>query len=363
MSSTPFIKSVTKYFSTGLFAIAALTANAAEPLKIGFVYVGPTGDAGWTYAHDQGRKYLEAQLGNKVKTTYVESVSEGADAMRVIRKLASSGNTLIYTTSFGYMNPTIKTAKMFPKVKFEHATGYKRAKNVGTYADRAYQGRYLTGLIAGKMTKSNLIGYVASFPIPEVVRGINAFTIGVRAVNPKANVRVIWTGSWYDPAKDREAAETLVLAGADLLTQHTDSPAVVQTAEAKGIYAFGYNSDMSGYGKKAHLTATIHNWGVIYKTQAEAILNNTWKSQGIWWGIKEGVTDLSPINPIVPKPIVDFVNTKKAEISNGQLQVFTGPIRDQQGKERIAKGQVMSDKAMLGFNWFVQGVEGQLPNS
>ncbi|MCG8610626.1 MAG: BMP family ABC transporter substrate-binding protein, partial [Pseudomonadales bacterium] len=251
-----------KLFSVLGLATLATTANvahSAEPLKIGFVYVGPTGDAGWTYAHDEGRKYVEKHLGDKVQTTYVESVPEGADAERVITQLAAKGNDLIFTTSFGYMNPTLKVAKRFRKVTFEHASGYKRNKNMGTYFTRAYQGRYLTGLIAGKMTKSNVIGYVASFPIPEVIRGINAFTKGAREVNPDVQVKVVWASTWYDPAKEREAAETLILQKADVLTQHTDSAAVIQAAEAKGVYAIGYHSDMSVYGEKAHLTSTIHS--------------------------------------------------------------------------------------------------------
>jgi simple sugar transport system substrate-binding protein len=236
---------LTKLAVTAALALGVNAANAEDPLKVGFVYVGPTGDAGWTFGHDEGRKYVAEKFGDKVETNYVESVAEGADSERVIRQLASKGHDLIFTTSFGYMNPTLKVAKKFPKVKFEHATGYKRSKNVGTYFARAYQGRYLTGLIAGKMTKTNVIGYVASFPIPEVIRGINAFTKGAQEVNPDVTVKVVWASTWYDPAKEREAAETLMLQGADILTQHTDSAAVIQAAESKGNYAIGYHSDMS----------------------------------------------------------------------------------------------------------------------
>ncbi len=254
-----------KTIAVGTVTAAAITGFAAgasaEQTKIGFVYVSPIGDAGWTYQHELGRRAMVKALGSKVKTTFVEAVKEGADAERVIRKLAASGNKIIFTTSFGYMNPTIKVAKRFSKVTFMHATGYKRSKNVGTYLARFYEGRYLTGIVAGKMSKSNIIGYVAAFPIPEVVRGINAFTIGARSVNPEAQIRVIWTSSWYDPGKERQAADTLIAQGADIITQHTDSTAPVQAAEAKGVYAIGYHSDMSNFGPKAHLTASTHVWG------------------------------------------------------------------------------------------------------
>ncbi len=347
--------------ASALVAIAATPAVAKEKIKVGFVYVSPTGDAGWTHSHDQARKYIEKELGNKIETSFVESVPEGADAERVIRNMASKGHDLIFTTSFGYMNPTLKVAKRFKKVKFEHASGYKQAKNVGTYFARAYQGRYLSGLVAGKMTKTNVIGYVAAFPIPEVVRGINAFTKGVREVNPDAKVKVVWVSTWYDPAKEREAAETLILQKADVLTQHTDSAAVIQTAEAKGIYAIGYHSDMSAYGKKAHLTSAIHNWGPIYLAKANAVLNDTWKKENLWLGIAEGVTDISPLNSAVPKDVKDMVLAKKAAIKSGKHHVFDGPVKDQSGKIKVAKGSTMSDGDLQGFNWYVEGVEGKLP--
>ncbi len=340
---------------------AAGSVNAADDVKIGFVYVGPTGDAGWTYSHDEARKYVEKELGDKVNTSYVESVAEGADAERVIRQLAAKGHDLIFTTSFGYMNPTLKVAKRFKKTKFEHATGYKQSKNVGTYMARAYQGRYLTGLVAGKMTKTNTIGYVASFPIPEVIRGINAFTKGVREANPKANVKVVWVSSWYDPAKEREAAETLLLQGADILTQHTDSAAVIQTAEAKGKFAIGYHSDMSAFGANAHLTATVHNWGPIYLAKAKAVLNDSWQSEDLWYGIQEGVTDIAPLNKVVPADVKQLVETKKAAIKAGKLRVFDGPVKDQSGKQRVAEGATLTDDQLKGFDWYVEGVEGKMP--
>lgn len=353
-----------KSLIAGMGLVFAGAVSAADDVKVGFVYVGPTGDHGWTYSHDEARKYVIEQLGeDKVKTSFVESVSEGADSERVIRNLAAKGHDLIFTTSFGYMNPTLKVAKRFPKVKFEHATGYKQSKNVGTYMARAYQARYLTGLVAGKMTKTNTIGYVGSFPIPEVIRGINAFTKGVREVNPKANVKVLWVSSWYDPAKEREAAETLILQNADVLTQHTDSAAVIQTAEAKGKYAIGYHSDMSAFGANAHLTSAVHNWGPIYLAKTKAVLEGNWKKEDIWYGIKEGVTDITPFNAAVPEDVKKMVEAKKADIKAGKIRVFDGPIKDQSGKVRVGAEESLDDAALKGFNWYVEGVEGKLPKS
>ncbi len=344
-----------------LAALGGRPALAQEPLKVGFVYVSPIGDAGWTFQHDLGRKELEAALGDKVKTSYVESVPEGADAERVIREFAASGHQLIFTTSFGYMNPTVKVAKQFPKVYFEHATGYKRANNVSTYIARFYEGRYLTGIVAGKMTKSNKIGYVAAFPIPEVVRGINAFTMGLRSVNPAAEVRVVWVSSWYDPGKEREAAETLIVQGADIITQHTDSTAPVQAAEDKGVYAIGYHSDMSKYGQRAHLTAATHLWGGYYTQVVKSVLDGSWSSRSVWGGIKEGMIELAPYGPAVPKEVAALADAKAAEIGAGKLHPFQGPVKDQSGTVKVPAGQVMSDDDLLGFNWYVEGVVGQLP--
>ncbi|MDJ0950519.1 MAG: BMP family ABC transporter substrate-binding protein [Alphaproteobacteria bacterium] len=336
-------------------------AVAADPLKIGFVYVSPVGDAGWTYQHDQGRLEMERALGAKVETSYVESVPEGADAERVIRKFASDGYQLIFTTSFGYMNPTVKVARQFPSVHFEHATGYKRAKNVSTYLARFYEGRYLTGIVAGKMTKSNKIGYVAAFPIPEVVRGINAFTRGLRSVNRKAEVRVVWTSSWYDPGKEREAAETLISQGADVITLHTDSTAPVQAAEDKGVWAIGYHSDMSKYGKRAHLTAATHHWGGYYTKVAEDAVAGKWASNNTWGGIKDGFVKLAPFGDAVPADVRQLVKAREAEIAAGALHPFAGPVRDQAGRIVVAEGQAMSDKDMLGMKFYVEGVVGKLP--
>ncbi|HKW81428.1 MAG TPA: BMP family ABC transporter substrate-binding protein [Casimicrobiaceae bacterium] len=347
-------------------AIAALVASpfaAAAPLKIGFVYVSPIGDAGWTHQHDMARKEMEKALAGKVETKYVENVPEGADAERVIRELAQAGYQLIFTTSFGYMNPTIKVARQFPKTYFEHATGYKTAANVGIYNARFYEGRYLAGIVAGRMTRTNVAGYVAAFPIPEVVMGINAFTRGMRSVNPKAVTKVVWTSSWYDPGREREAADTLISQGADVLTHHTDSTAVVQDAEAKNVYAIAYHSDMSKYGPHAQLTAVTHQWGAYYTREAQAALDGKWKPGSIWGGLREGMIRMGPFNPAVPKDVQDLVERTAADIANRRFHPFTGPIRDNEGKERLAAGKVISDEALLKMDYYVEGVQGKLPEA
>jgi simple sugar transport system substrate-binding protein len=344
-----------------LLAVGA--AQAGEPLKVGFVYVSPIGDAGWTFQHDLGRKALEKALGDKVVTKYVENVPEGADAERIIRDLAVSGHKLILTTSFGYMNPTIKVASQFPNVAFMHATGYKLAKNVGVYNARFYEGRYLTGVVAGKMTKSNVAGYVAAFPIPEVLQGINAFVRGMRSVNPKAELKVVWVNSWFDPGKEREAAQTLIAQGADVVTHHTDSTAVVQTAEEKGVWAVGYHSDMSKYGPKAHLTAATHLWGDIYIKAAQDVLAGKWKPMNVWGGIKDKMVKLAPINAAVPAEVKELVGKVEKDIVAGKFHPFAGPVKDNEGKERVPSGKVMADDAMQKMDFYVEGVQGKLPKS
>jgi simple sugar transport system substrate-binding protein len=356
---------LTRWIARGLLAGAALmyglTAGAAEPLKVGFVYVGPVGDAGWTYAHDQGRLMLEKELAGKVKTTYVENVPEGADAERVIRQLAADGNKVIFTTSFGYMNATLKVAQSFPDVIFEHATGYKTAKNLGVYEARFYEGAYLLGVLAGHMSKSNTLGFVGSFPIPEVVRNINAFTQGARSVNPKIKTKVIWVNTWYDPAKERQAAETLAAQGADVMCQNTDSPAIVQVAQEKGIYAFGWDSDMSKFAPKAHLSANTNNWGVYYVAMVKKVLDGTWKPEETKWGLKEDMVVMSPVLSVVPaKGKKEFEDKKKAMI-DGKFHPFQGPVKDQTGKVRVEAGKVMPMDELMGFNWYVEGVEGTIP--
>lgn len=345
--------------TAGLFG--GMTAKAAEPLKVGFVYVGPIGDHGYSYQHDQGRLAVEKHFGDKVKTTYVENVAEGADAERVIRQLAAAGNDIIFTTSFGFMNPTAKVAKQFPKVKFEHATGYLRGPNLATYMARFYEGRYVAGIAAGRLTKSNKLGYIASFPIPEVVRGVNAFTLAARSVNPKAEVRVVWVNSWYDPGKEREAAEALMAQGVDVLSQHTDSAAPVQAAEEKGVWAIGQASDMSRFGPKSHLTAIVDDWSGYYIDRVQAVMDGTWKSTDTWHGFDADMVRLAPFNPATPADVKAEALSVEQQIKDHKLHPFTGPIKDQSGKEVVAAGKTIPDADLLKMNWFVEGVVGSMP--
>ena len=339
----------------------AVRADGHEKLKVGFVYVSPIGDAGWTFQHDLARLAILEKFGDKVETSYVESVAEGPDAERVIRQLAADGHQLIFTTSFGYMNPTIKVAKQFQNVTFAHCSGYKRSKNVSTYLARFYEGRYLAGIIAGKMTKSNTLGYVAAFPIPEVVRGINAFARGVRSVNPDAQVRVVWVSSWYDPGKEREAAETLIAQGSDVLMQHTDSTAVVQAAQDRNVFAIGYHSDMAKYGPKAHLTASIHVWDQFYIDKVQEVMDGKAESNDTWGGFGAGMVALSPLGDMVPDDVRKLVETAQADISSGKLHPFAGPVMDNKGKTPVPEGETMSDKDLLTMQYYVDGVVGDLP--
>lgn len=341
--------------------VVAGSVSAEEPLKIGFVHVSPIGDAGWTYQHDLGRKAIEEKFGDKIQVKYIESVPEGAEAERVIRDLASSGNKLIFGTSFGFMNPMVKVAKAFPDTHFEHATGYKTEANMGNYNARFYEGRYLAGIVAGSMTKSNTLGYVAAFPIPEVVMGINAYIRGAQSVNPKAEVKVVWINSWFDPGREREAAVALMDQGADILTHHTDSTAVVAAAEEKGKYAIAYHSDMSKYGAKAHLTAVTHHWEQFYIDQVQQALDKTWKPSSLWGGVKEGMIGLSALNAVVPKEVADKVEQAKADMIAGKLHPFAGPVLDQDGKERVAAGGNITDEDLSKMDYYVQGVQGKLP--
>jgi basic membrane protein A and related proteins len=332
--------------------------NGKDKVKVGFVYVGPIGDHGWTYRHDLGRLAIEAALGDKAETSYVESVKEGPDAERVIRQLASSGHDLIFTTSFGFMNPTLKVAKGFPKVKFEHATGYKRGDNVSTYAARFYEGRTVLGKIAGRMTKSKVVGYLGSFPIPEVVRGINAFALALQSEQPDAVVKVVWVNSWYDPGKEADAAKALIDQGADIIVQHTDSPAALQVAEQRGVYAFGQASDMRKFAPKAQLTAIIDNWDQYYVARAKAVLDGSSKSGDTWGGLASGMVEMAPYGDAVPAEVRKLADDTIAAIKAGTLHPFTGPIKDQSGKERVAAGAVADDGMLLGMDWYVPGVDG-----
>ena len=349
--------------ATDSLATAISTAVAATPAypvrKVGFVYVGPVGDHGWTYRHDIGRRALEEKLG--VKTTFVESVAEGADAERVIRKLASSEHDVIFTTSFGYMNPTIKVAKQFEDVRFEHATGYKRADNVSTYSARFYEGRAVIGTIAGHMSKTGQVGYIASFPIPEVVRGINAFTLAMRKVNPNATVKVVWVNSWYDPGREGDAAKALIDEGVDVITQHTDSPAALQVAENRGVYAFGQASDMRDFAPNAQLTAIVNNWDKYYIERVKAVIDGRWQPKDTWDGIKRGMVEIAPYGDAVPRKVRRAADAVAKAIAKGKLHPFQGPINNQAGELTVAAGRKLDDKALLGMDWFVEGVQGQLP--
>lgn len=335
-------------------------AKPADKVKVAFIYVGPVGDAGWSHAHDQGRKFLEKEMPN-VEATYVESVPEGADAERVLTELAMKGNKIIFATSFGYMDYVIKVAQKFPDVTFVHCSGFKTAPNVGTYFGRIYQARYLSGIAAGKQTKSNTIGYVAAFPIPEVVRGINAFTLGVQAANPDAKVKVVWTNTWYNPATEKDAAKSLLDAGADVIAMHQDTPAPMQAAEEKGKFAVSYNTDMRNFAPKAVLTGPIWNWGPYYVKTVKAVLDKSWKPDQYWGPMADNIVDLSAFGPMVSEETKGLIAKKKDEIVKGQWDVFTGPIKDQQGNVKVQAGSKMTDKEMLEFNWFVQGVEGTIP--
>ena len=342
--------------------LALVTPVKSEDLKVGFIYVGPTGDHGWTYEHDQARKEVIKALGSKVKTSYVESVPEGADAARVITKMASSGHGLIFTTSFGYMNPTLKVAKNFPKVSFEHATGYKRSKNVNTYSGRFYEGRHVVGLIAGKMTKSNVLGYVASFPIPEVIRGINATFLAARSVNPKIKIKIIWVFTWFDPGKEADAAKTLIDQGADIILQHTDSPAPMQVAEKRGKWAIGQASNMQAFGPRAQLTAIINNWAPYYIQRTKEVLNGTWKgNQDTWGGFKSGIVKLAPYSKHLPADVVAMAEKARKGIMDGSVHAFQGPIKDQSGKIVVKAGERASDGMLAKMNFYVEGVEGKIP--
>ena len=342
-------------------APAAAPAPKPEPLKIAFAYVGPVGDGGWTFAHDNGRKAVEKEFGDKVVTSFVENVPESADAERVIRDMATQGNKLIFGTTFGYMEPMMKVAAEHKDVKFEHATGYKTAENLRTYDSRTYEGAYMAGVIAGKMTKTNVLGVVGSVPIPEVVRNINSFTLGAQSVNPKVKTKVVWVNKWFDPPKETEAATSLINGGADVLMQNTDSPAVLKTAEQKGKRAFGWDSDMTAYGPKAHLGSAIINWAPYYTKAVRDALENKWSTGQAWWGVKEGAIDMVSIAADVPEDTKKRVEEIKAGLKDGSFSIWKGPIADNTGKEQIAKDAVADDKFLGGINWYVKGVEGKVP--
>ena len=339
----------------------AAQAPKPEPLKISFAYVGPVGDGGWTFAHDNGRKALEKELGDKIVTSIVESVPESADAERVFRDMVGQGNKLVFGTTFGFMEPMLKVAADAKDVKFEHATGFKNADNMATYDSRTYEGAYMAGVIAGKMTKTNTLGVVGSIPIPEVIRNINSFTLGAQSVNPKIKTKVVWVNEWFSPPKETEAATALINGGADVLFQNTDSPAVLKTAESKGKRAFGWDSDMTAYGPKAHLASAVINWGPYYIKATKDALDGKWAAGKSWWGVKEGAIDIVSIAEDVPAETKTRIEEIKKGLVDGSFVIWKGPIMDQSGKVVVAKDAVADDAFLGGLNFYVKGVEGKIP--
>ena len=341
-------------------SLAVATAFGADRLKVGFIYVGPIGDHGWTYQHDQGRLAVEEAFGDQVETVYVESVAEGSDAERAITRLARQGAGMIFTTSFGYMDSTVKVAGNFPDVKFEHATGYKRADNVTTYSGRFYEGRYVIGQIAAKMSKSGVAGYVASFPIPEVVRGINAFLLGAQSINPDFKLKIVWVSTWFDPGKEADAAKVLIGQGADIIAQHTDSTAPLQIAAEQGVLGFGQSSDMIKFAPNTQLTAIVDDWAPYYVARVKAVLDGTWESTDTWDGMGPGMVVMAPYTNL-PDDVVAMAKATEAKITSGEFHPFTGPIHKQDGSMAIGEGEVLDDGTLLGMNWYVKGVDDKLP--
>ncbi|MBX9738461.1 MAG: BMP family ABC transporter substrate-binding protein [Beijerinckiaceae bacterium] len=352
------------YLKYALAACAAIglsaAASAQEKLKVGFVYVGPVGDFGYSYQHDQGRIAMQKALGDKVESTFLENVAEN-DSERAIEQLARSGHNLIFTTSFGFMEPTLRVARKFPKVRFEHATGFKRAANVATYSARFYEGRYILGQIAGKMTKTNTLGYVAAFPIPEVVSGINSFYLGAKSVNPDVKIKIVWANTWFDPGRESESAKALMAQGADIISQHTDSAAPLQEAEKAGKLAFGQASDMTRFAPKAQLTSIIDDWSGYYIERVNLALAGKWKADDTWGGLKSGMVVMAPFANM-PADVKALAEKTTAAISDGTLFPFACPVVDQSGKTVECKGgKTLSDEQILSMNWYVQGIDDKVP--
>ncbi len=363
LSRYKFLVVISLLLMVALTGCKPAATPAPDKVKVGFIYVGPIGDGGYTYAHDQGRLYLLDKMPN-VETTYIESVPENAaDAERELTNLAETGHKVIFATSFGYMDSVIKVAEKYPDVTFLHCSGYKTAANAGTYFGKIEQPRYLSGIAAGKMTKTNVLGYVAAFPIPEVVRGINAFTLGVQSVNPAAKVKVVWTNTWYDPVAEKDAALGLLAAGCDVIAQHQDTPGPMQAAEEKGAYGVGYNSDMSKFAPKAVLTTPVWNWGPYYAEQVKAIIDGSWKATNYWGGMKQGVVALAPLTSLAPEGAQAKIDELAPKIKDGSFNVFQGPILAQDGSEKIAAGSAVDDAGQLSMDWFVKGVEGTIEAS
>ncbi|HLS58477.1 MAG TPA: BMP family ABC transporter substrate-binding protein [Paracoccaceae bacterium] len=353
-------------FLAGATALAVALAGPAaaqdESLKVGFIYVGPIGDFGWTHQHDLGRLALEEEYGDRVETTYVESVPEGADAERVIRQMAQSGHDLIFTTSFGFMNATANVARQFPDVKFEHATGYTRLDNMATYDARFYEGRHVAGIIAARMTESNIIGYIAAYPIPEVLQGINSAFLAARSVNPDVEFRIIWANTWFDPALEADAAQTLIEQGADVIFQHTDSTAAMAVAEEAGIYAIGQASDMREFGPTAQLTAIVDNWAPYYIERVGQVMNGTWEATEVWGGLGTGMVQMAEFNEAIPEEVAEEAMAAAEAIAAGELHPFTGPINRQDGSPWLAEGETAPDDDLRGMDFFVEGITATIPN-
>ena len=346
--------------AVALAAVLATSAYAADKLKVAFIYVGPIGDFGYNYQHNAGRLQIDKELGDKVETTYLDNVAE-ADSDRTIEQLVRAGNKLIFATSFGFMEPVLKVAAKYPNVYFEHATGYKRSKNVSTYSAKFHEGRYVQGVIAGKMTKSNIIGYIGSFPIPEVVSGINAFMLGAQSVNPNIKVKVVWVNTWIDPGKEADAAKALLDQGADIITQHTDSPAPVQQAEARGKFAFGQATDVIKFAPKNVYTSIVDNWGGYYVARTKAGLDGTWKSTDTWGGFDTGMVKMAPFTNM-PDDVKKLATDTEAAIKAGKLNPFKCPVYGQDGKEIECKGKgALDDGQILGMNFYVKGIDDKLP--
>ncbi|ATG44510.1 putative basic membrane lipoprotein [Phaeobacter piscinae] len=353
-----------KLLTSAAVALGLATGAVAadDKTKVGFVYVGPVGDGGWTYEHDQGRKAVVAEFGDKVETVYVENVAEGPDAERVMTQMALEGADLIFTTSFGYMDPTINVAKKFPNVKFEHATGYKRADNVSTYSARFYEGRAVQGHIAGNLTESNIVGYIGSYPIPEVIRGINSAYLHAKKVNPDVEFKIVWAFTWFDPAKEADAAKVLIEQGADVILQHTDSTAPQAAAQAAGnVYTFGQASDMAEYGPKPRVSSIIDDWAPYYIARTQAVMDGSWESTDTWDGIGAGMVKIGEITDAVPAAVKEEALALKASLADGSYHAFTGPIKKQDGSDWLAEGETADDGTLAGMNFFVEGIQGDIP--
>jgi basic membrane protein A len=358
-----FLKQLSAVGVTALAGTRSIDVFADEVLKVAVAYVSPIGDVGWTKQHDVARRAMEAAFPGKIKVVTVEGVAQAQDAERVFRDLAVQGNKLIFGTSFSHMSPMLKVAQAMPKTTFELCSGIRTLKNMGAFEARYYEGTYLAGIVAGKMTKSNVLGFIGGFPVPDVLGPANAFLLGARSVNPKVTCKVIWLSSWYDPGKERDAANALISEGADVMVSMTDTPTTIQVGEEKGVWTMGYASDMSKYGPKKHLTSFIVDWRSEYIGAARAVMDGTWKSSHRWDGLKSGVVKMGPYNPAIPKDVLAYVAQQEQAIIAGKLHPFAGPLRDQSGKERVPAGSALPDEQLKGINWFVEGMQGNLPRS